>query len=166
MVGYGKEHWLKGGTMVIICDPPRHAIYIHFGSRATLWMGPQLRFRDETVGLFVDDAATPSLLRGVLFYRHRFYLPFLFASEFAVTDFSIRCTRKDHIFQCGFTQFTEDHNLWQVHRGVEVLVQSAEKAGKERPTLIGFKVDTSVLTLDMDPDSMCVEFGADNLKTN
>ena len=154
--------------MIVICDPPRHAIYVHFDNRSTLWKGPEIRIHGGTIGLFVDDAAAPSLLRGVLFYRHKFYLPFLYPSKLAVSDFSIHCNQEDHLFQCTFRYFIEDCETLPVHRGVEVLLQSAKQLGRDRPTLLAFRVDTRLLSLALDPGSVNFEFdfGVDHLKTN
>jgi hypothetical protein len=140
----------------------------HFGTRSTLWNGPEIRIQGETIGLFVDNEAAPSLLRGVLFYRHRFYLPFAHSSKFAVSDFSIRCSQENGLFQCSLTYFIEDCEIWPVHRGVEVLLRSAKQCRSYRPTLQAFRVDTRILPLALDLGFVNTEFyfGADNLKTN
>ncbi len=152
--------------MVFVCDPPRHAIYVHFGRRDTLWVGPEIRIDGETVGLFVDTLAGPSCLRGILFYRHRFHLPFRYTDQFSLHGFLVRCSTKDHTFECDLEYQPEDYEVWNAHKGVEVLIQRPAQTGTDRPTLLGFRIDMRVLRIDIDAESIEVDFGTDNLKTN
>jgi hypothetical protein len=150
--------------MKVVCDPGRHAICFRFGEPTHVWEGPEIRIDGETVGLFVDDDATPSRLKGILFYRHKFYLPFSFVNRFAISDLFVRYSHKDHLVSCDLTYAPSGFESWQVHPGVEVLIQTAAQTGADRPTLVGFRVDTRILDVETVGESLEIDISSDSLK--
>jgi hypothetical protein len=54
---------------------------------------------------------------------------------------------------------------WQIYRGVRVLIQPAAKTGKDRPSLLGFQVDTRIWEVES-TGSLEIYISTDSLKTN
>jgi hypothetical protein len=152
--------------MLIVCDPGRHAIYVHFGTRATLWDGPQVSVKDAKIVLFVDDEAKPTRLNGILFLRHQFYLPYHVIDPCAVDNFSLRCYRDGPVLKCELGYASGNTQTWHVYRGVEILVEATPPTGNNRFRLAGFRVDTRVLNMGPIGESIEIDISSDSLKTN
>ena len=152
--------------MRIVCDPGRHAIAFRFDQAASMSEGPEIKISGETVGLFVDDVVMPRRLNGILFYRHRFYLPF-HITDYFVSDFSLRFSSSAHMVSCSLVMFSENHvDEWKIYRGVDILVRSTVQNGKDRPTLIGFQIDTRILKVEPLSSPLEIDFSSDSLKCN
>ena len=85
--------------MILSCDPPRHALLIHFGKREQPNSIQTLEavHQGARVEIALDLNAVPPSLVAVHFVRHGFRLPFVGSSdEYSTSHFHIQSGRRQN----------------------------------------------------------------------
>ena len=159
--------------MILSCDPPRHAVLIHFGRRR---QPDGLRiliaeYRGAKVEIVEDPGTDPPTLIAVHFVRHGFRLPFLDPKDWSsVRSLSFESGVRREVLFFHFGQLPRKHQAWQAFPGLTVLIsepspsQAATGDILARPVLHGLLVQLSALQVTVDKDEFIFEFGADHLK--
>lgn len=149
--------------MIISCDPPRHAMLIHFGKKnRKLW--PLCLSPYEGIEIALDESQNPSKLIAIHFVRHSFYLPFINGDGFSVDYFNLSFRRGAKEVRFDFEFMPSDYEIVDVYKGLKVLLSQPQATGKDRPNLRGFKIETQVLQVEFDAEEVEFQLGIDNLK--
>lgn len=158
--------------MIFSCDPPRHAILIHFGKRSQPDAVRLVRAELDgaRVEIAVNPLSAPPSLVAIHFVRHGFQLPFVRARGQLSPSLNIRAGRRQSRYFFHFSYETGDCQEWRVAPGLTVLTQPgrpgshSQRSVEDRPVLRGFLVDSDVLHVDVDMSELVIEWGADYLK--
>jgi hypothetical protein len=159
--------------MILSCDPPRHALLIHFGKRQQPHPLQTLKaeYRGASVEIALNRYSAQPTLVAIHFVRHGFHLPFIGSTDlFSTKDFHIRSGHRQGRFHFNFSHEPQNCEEWQPCPGLTVLMSGSHfitelsRTFAKRPVLEGFYVDTKVLQLDVDTSEFVFAFGADNLK--
>ena len=161
-------------TVILSCDPPRHAFLIHFGTRR---QGDGIRtYQSEHDGarvqVAVNQGTTPPILVAVHFVRHCFRLPFVgWRDEFSTSDFHLQSGRREGHYFFHFTYDPKDCYAWEAGPGLFVLLGDPSRypagsagSAKSRPVLCGLRVNLEALQVEVDMSEFRFELGADTLK--
>jgi hypothetical protein len=156
--------------MILSCDPPRHALLIHFGKRQQP-RGLQILETSHDgplVQIALNPSSVPPTLVAVHFVRHNFLLPFVGRpNDFSTDHLHLHWGRGPSRYFFHFEYEPKDYREWNVAPGFTILISEASESlsdWKKRPLLHGLEVDPEFLRVDVDLDEFAFEFGADNLK--
>jgi hypothetical protein len=160
--------------MILSCDPPRHALLIHFGKRQQSYAIQiiETKYNGARMEIALNQDTVPHTLVAVHFVRHGFRLPFVGMNKPSTIDhFNLQsgCTGTHYFFY--FSYMPRDCQEWQVCPGLTVLIQNPSRPQssiwgsiEERPVLHGLMVDTEILRVDVEMSEFVFELGADLLK--
>jgi hypothetical protein len=162
--------------MIVSCDPPRHALLIHFGSRErtpsihTVTPDP---YSGASVELALNRHPLRPTLAAIHFVRHGFRLPFVDpeSSDVLASDLCLQSGRlASGSYFFHFVHEPRDVVEWEAYRGLTVLITQPQSASSvsgplaDRPILQGIVVHDKKLGVDIDASEFRIEFGSDNLK--
>jgi hypothetical protein len=159
--------------VIVSCDPPRHAVLIHFGPQLQTRPLSLQRARVGSVDVeyVIDEADTPPVLVAVHFPRHHYRLPFVHGKGTEVGDFNLEFGRREHLRYFFFSRRPMDWTAVEARPGLAVLIDPPPAvpggggiAPEHRPTLRGFVIDETLLSVAIDTTEVRVDFGVDNLK--
>lgn len=160
--------------MILSCDPPRHALLIHFGPRKqprpiSTW---KAEYHGAKVELAVSERTSPPTLIAVHFVRHGFRLPFLDSKDSFAGSVFLHSRREGQVFFFDLCFEPRGGEAWEVCPGMTVLIklppdydpQGAFRAVDQRPVLQGLRVDLDRLDVQVDGSEFELEMGPDLLK--
>ncbi len=160
--------------MIISCDPPRHALLLHFGARKqprpiTTWSAA---YHGAKVELAVSERTMPPTLIAVHFVRHGFRLPFLDGKGNIASDVFLRSRKEGRIFFLDLEFEPRGCEEWEICPGGTALLklppgydpQGSFRAVEQRPELQGLRVDLDRLDVQVDGSEFELEVGPDLLK--
>lgn len=159
--------------MILCCDPPRHALLIHFGKqeRERPLETHRAHVGPVEVEYLIDPAAIPPLLVAVHFPRHKYRLPFVGLDGLANGDFNLDFGKRGPVHHFYFSHNPRDLTAYEARPGLAVLVKPGTAVSApavshimKRPVLHGLLVGETSLVPDLDTSEMRFEFGADHLK--
>jgi len=145
--------------MVISCDPPRHALLIHFSKRDSTPKPTVLNLMDK-IEIALERQSKPKL-NAIHFIRHQFTLPFVDSSGFNINEAILNVTMKGNKFIMKFNYDISNFEEVEIFNGLIIML----KLNKEtKPILGGFSIDKNKLDLEIDTSEIEIMIGTDNLK--
>lgn len=156
--------------MIIYCDPPRHALLIHFGKRVFTDWPTTYELNHDNIDIALDERQYPPILVAIHFKRHRFYLPFLseeIKDSFVISncDLTYKQTGSEMVFNFEYSPGRfRPYETVEVFRGLEILCSQPRTVEKQRMVVNGFRVDTRQMKIELDSSEFEFNIGADNLK--
>lgn len=159
--------------MIISCDPPRHALLIHFGKRKR--PGPidivKTDYHKALIEIALDRNSDRPTLISIHFVRHGFRLPFVSIRDpFSSRSINFNSALVDDRYFFHFSYHSNNCSKFEPVPGLTILLSGApslEPSGRQvtdRPVLYGIEVKTGILNLPVMDTEFVFEFGADNLK--
>ena len=163
--------------MILSCDPPRHALLVHFGTRRPSGSihTQEFEYRGATVEIAVNPETVPPTLVAIHFVRHGFRLPFVHVTDEdeleSIESFHLQSGRLEKRYFFNFAHKPQNCLEWQAGPGLTVILSEPPRTASElphdienRPCLYGLLVDLEMLQVEVDMNEFVFEFGSDSLK--